>query len=128
MSERLTREQAAAIKWLESCIEVRAHVAFMPDDCRKLEHVLGAVKALSSLSEGWVMDKMSDKGLLSEERIAFLTNGAVERGSESAIEWAIRQAVAEAREEAAKVAEQEGPDWYKHGKRIAAAIRRRVGR
>ena len=46
---------------------------------------------------------MSDKGLLSEERIAFLTDGAVERGSESAIEWAIRQAVAEAGEEAAKM-------------------------
>lgn len=84
---------------------------------------------------------MSDKGLLSEERIAFLTNGAVERGSESAIEWAIRQAVAEAGEEAAKECERTWKDapntrldsflqnQYSHGcKASAAAIRRRVGR
>ena len=73
---------------------------------------------------------MSDKGLLSEERIAFLTNGAVERGSESAIEWAIRQAVAEAGEEAAKVCDviDAGGNDDDAAMRCADAIRRRVGR
>ena len=71
---------------------------------------------------------MSDKGLLSEERIAFLTNGAIERGSQSAIEWAIRQAVAEAGEEAAKVAESCAQCSEEECTSIvAAAIRRRVG-
>ena len=70
---------------------------------------------------------MSDKGLLSEERIAFLVNGAIERGSQSAIEWAIRQAVAEAGEAIADELEHGFSDDDGHHKQYAAAIRRRVG-
>lgn len=46
---------------------------------------------------------MTTDRLLSEERIAFLVAGAVERQSQSAIEWAIRTAVKETGEAAAKL-------------------------
>ena len=77
---------------------------------------------------------MSDKGLLSEERIEEILDGVLNNAAwydidPDDIRSAIRQAVAEAGEEAAKVAESCAQCSEEECTSIvAAAIRRRVGR
>jgi hypothetical protein len=76
---------------------------------------------------------MSGKGLLSEERISELTCELIDKygkqDSVAVVYSAIRQAVAEAGEEAAKVAESCAQCSEEECTSIvAAAIRRRVGR
>lgn len=89
-------------------------------------------------------------GLLTDERISELAfecdcletagwNDETKAVDREAIRETIRAAVAEAGEEAARIAKKEGvrpelnvyaggPEWYKHGKKIAAAIRSRLGK
>ena len=79
-------------------------------------------------------DKMSDKGMLSEERIEALLDGVLNNAAgyddidPDDIRSAIRQAVAEAGEAIADELEHGFSDDDGHHKQYAAAIRRRVGR